>query len=116
MRAKLFLTPTPVRRQYFAERESAGGTSIRDEPLHFLERLNPGHLLHRGLAPRTANCALVRGVRLECHYGVYLNVNLDESSLKPRLGRRIDIIGNGAIGDQFYRSVRCPRLNTFIPN
>jgi hypothetical protein len=36
LRAKLFLTPTPVRRQYFAERESARG---RDEPLHLLERL-----------------------------------------------------------------------------
>jgi hypothetical protein len=61
-----------VRRQYFAERESAGGTSIHDEPLHFLERLNPGHLFHRGLAPRTAICVLVRDVRLECHCGVYL--------------------------------------------
>jgi hypothetical protein len=66
----------------FAELESAGGASIRDEPLHFLERLNPGHLLQNGLAPWTANCVLLHGVRLECHRGVYLNVNFEESSLK----------------------------------
>jgi hypothetical protein len=59
----LFLTPAPARRQYFASRVSAGRADISDEPLHFLERLNPGHLLHRGLTPWTADHVLLSGIR-----------------------------------------------------
>ena len=59
----LLLTPAPTRRQYFASRVSAGRADISDEPLHFLERLNPGHLLHRGLTPWTADHVLLSGIR-----------------------------------------------------
>ena len=63
LRAILFLTPAPPRRQYFASRVSAGRADISDEPLNFLERLNPGHLLHRGLTPWTADHVLLSGIR-----------------------------------------------------
>ena len=59
----LFLTLASARRQYFAGRVSAGRASISDEPLHFLERLNPGNLLHRSLAAWTADRVLLCGVR-----------------------------------------------------
>ena len=62
LRAILFLTPAPAW-QYFASRVSAGRADISDEPLHFLERLNPGHLLHRGLTPWTADHVLLSGIR-----------------------------------------------------
>jgi hypothetical protein len=57
------LTLASARRQYFAGRVSAGRASISDEPLHFLERLNPGNLLHRSLAAWTADRVLLCGVR-----------------------------------------------------
>src|SRR6478672_2997624 len=63
LRAILFLTPAPTRRQYFASCVSAGRTDISDEPLNFLERLNPGHLLHRCLTPWTADHVLLSGIR-----------------------------------------------------
>ena len=74
LRGMLILTPP--RRQYFAGRVSAGRAGIRDEPLYFLERLNPSHLLHRAIAPWTADRILWCGIR-------HNKPQLSTSTIKP---------------------------------
>jgi hypothetical protein len=66
----------PARRQYFARGVSAGRAGICDKPLHLLEWLNPGHLLHRAIAPRTADRILLSGIR-------HNKPQLSASTLKP---------------------------------
>ena len=63
LRGMLILSLVSARRQYLAGRVSAGRVGICNETLRSRERLNSGHLRHRGFISWTACCVLARDIR-----------------------------------------------------